>query len=175
MSIEEIKEIILSVLAPVGGVAGLVAIITSIAKIISAAKSGKALSQYSAALDRLKGEIIEQMHESLNCSLDVDISAKLNAVLENLEAQYVSKAQEIDEKLEVMRKLSVEMTQLMSTSRKITEEKRLELSALIDQANSLVVAPVRESKPKLTVALGGGAKDKKTAETPQEVTRKIIV
>lgn len=32
MSIEEIKEIILSVLAPVGGVAGLVAIITSIAK-----------------------------------------------------------------------------------------------------------------------------------------------
>ena len=39
MTFEEIKEIILAVLAPVGGVAGLVAIITSFAKIISAAKS----------------------------------------------------------------------------------------------------------------------------------------
>ena len=176
MSIEEIKEIILSVLAPVGGVAGLVAIVTSIAKIISAAKSGKALSQYSAALDRLKGEIIEQMHESLNCSLDVDISAKLNDVLEKLEAQYVQKAQSIDEKLEVMRELSVEMTKLMSTSRKITEDKRAELNSLIEKASGIVTAAEVEVKPKVQISLGTSAASNGTSSAAaQTVKHKITV
>lgn len=176
MTFEEIKEIILAVLAPVGGVAGLVAIITSIAKIVSAAKSGKTVTKYTSALNDMKTQLLSEFQNSLNCSLDVDISAKLNDVLEKLEAQYVQKAQSIDEKLEVMRELSVEMTKLMSTSRKITEDKRAELNSLIEKASGIVTAAEVEVKPKVQISLGTSvASDNKSSAAAQTVKHKITV
>lgn len=176
MTFEEIKEIILAVLAPVGGVAGLVAIITSIAKIVSAAKSGKTVVKYTSAVNDMKTQLLSELQNSLNCSLDVDISAKLNDVLEKLEAQYVQKAQAIDEKLEVMRELSVEMTKLMSTSRKITEDKRAELNSLIEKANGVVTAAEVEVKPKVQISLGApAASDNTSAAAAQTVKHKITV
>lgn len=176
MTFEEIKEIILAVLAPVGGVAGLVAIITSIAKIVSAAKSGKTVAKYTSVVSDMKTQLLSELQNSLNCSLDVDISAKLNDVLEKLEAQYVQKAQSIDEKLEVMRELSVEMTKLMSTSRKITEDKRAELNSLIERANGVVTAAEVEVKPKVQISLGtSAASDGTSAAAVQTVKHKITV
>lgn len=176
MTFEEIKEIILAVLAPVGGVAGLVAIITSIAKIVSAAKSGKTVAKYMSAVNDMKTQLLSELQNSLNCSLDVDISAKLNDVLEKLEAQYVQKAQAIDEKLEVMRELSVEMTKLMSTSRKITEDKRAELNSLIEKASGIVTAAEVEVKPKVQISLGTSAASGGTSTAAmQTVKHKITV
>lgn len=176
MTFEEIKEIILAVLAPVGGVAGLVAIITSIAKIVSAAKSGKTVAKYTSAVSDMKTQLLSELQNSLNCSLDVDISAKLNDVLEKLEAQYVQKAQSIDEKLEVMRELSVEMTKLMSTSRKITEDKRAELNSLIEKASGIVTAAEVEVKPKVQISLGTSAASNGTSSAAaQTVKHKITV
>ena len=176
MTFEEIKEIILAVLAHVGGVAGLVAIITSIAKIVSAAKSGKTVAKYMSAVNDMKTQLLSELQNSLNCSLDVDISAKLNDVLEKLEAQYVQKAQAIDEKLEVMRELSVEMTKLMSTSRKITEDKRAELNSLIEKASGIVTAAEVEVKPKVQISLGTSAASGGTSTAAmQTVKHKITV
>lgn len=176
MTFEEIKEIILEALATVGGVAGLVAIITSIAKIVSAAKSGKTVAKYTSAVRDMKTQLLSELQNSLNCSLDVDISAKLNDVLEKLEAQYVQKAQSIDEKLEVMRELSVEMTKLMSTSRKITEDKRAELNSLIERANGVVTAAEVEVKPKVQISLGTSAASGGTSTAAmQTVKHKITV
>ena len=176
MTFEEIKEIILAVLAPVGGVAGLVAIITAIAKIVSAAKSGKTVAKYMSAVNDMKTQLLSELQNSLNCSLDVDISAKLNDVLEKLEAQYVQKAQAIDEKLEVMRELSVEMTKLMSTSRKITEDKRAELNSLIEKASGIVTAAEVEVKPKVQISLGTPAASNGTSSAAEQtVKHKITV
>lgn len=176
MTIGEIKEIILAVLAPVGGVAGLIAIIASIAKIVSAAKSGKTVAKYISAVNDMKTQLLSEFQNSLNCSLDVDISAKLNDVLEKLEAQYVQKAQSIDEKLEVMRELSVEMTKLMSTSRKITEDKRAELNSLIEKASGIVTAAEVEVKPKVQISLGTSvASDGTSSAAAQTVKHKITV
>ena len=53
-----------------------------------------------------------------------------------------------------MRELSVESTRLLSTSRKITEEQRAQLNALIERAEAVVVAPEAEAKPTVTISLG---------------------
>ena len=177
MSIEEIKEIILAVLAPLGGVTGLVTIVVSIAKMVAAAKSGAASAKYTKSLSEAKSEIIGELRDNLNCSFDIDISAKLNSVLEKLERQYLEKAQGIDEKLEVMRELSVESTRLLSTSRKITEEQRAQLNALIQRAEAVVVAPEAEAKPTVTISLGtnAGSDGTTTAAGAKSSKAKLVV
>lgn len=157
MTFQEIQDIIVTVLAPIGGVAGLIAIITGVCKVIAAAKNGKALTKYSETLNTLKSEMLSEIRENMNCTLDVDISARLNDVLENIEKKYLNKAQSIDEKLAAMRELNVEMARLMATTRKITEDKREELSALIDKCATVCDEPEIEAKPKLQITLGAKA------------------
>ena len=141
MSIEEIKEIILAVLAPLGGVTGLVTIVVSIAKMVAAAKSGAASAKYTKSLTEAKSEIIGELRDNLNCSFDIDISAKLNSVLEKLERQYLEKAQGIDEKLEVMRELSTRSSNARRRSWWLPRRKQNRLSRYRSERTRAATAP----------------------------------
>lgn len=153
MTFEQIKTIVMTVIASLGGFTGIIAIINGIVRIFTAAKQAKATKASTSAYTAIKSDIVAELERRMNCSLDVDISAKLNPVLNELIGSYKATADAANEKLYSMKNLMVEMAKMMATSRKITEDDRVKLYALIDECSSVVEKPVEEVKPKLSVTL----------------------
>lgn len=178
MTLQEIQELIITILAPIGGVSGVIAIIAAVAKVIAASKNSKALAKQAESFAQLKTDIIAELETKLNCTLDVDISAKLNGLLENLETKYLDNVRGINTKLEAMRKLNIEMTRIMSTTRKITEEQRAGVLALIDECSTLITAPETELKPTLRLELPSKVTEDspdKAEAAKQERKHRVIV
>lgn len=153
MSFEEIKTLVTAIVASLGGITGIIAIINGIVRVLAAAKTAKATKSNTSTLTSVKNDIIAEIEQRMNCSLDVDISAKLNPVLNELIGDYKTTASALNEKLFAIKNLMSEMAKMMATSRKITEDERLKLYALIDECGALVDKPTEEVKPKLSVIL----------------------
>ncbi|MEG2540882.1 MAG: hypothetical protein RSB59_03815 [Clostridia bacterium] len=170
MTIEEVKTIVTAVIASLGGITGIVAIINAVVRIITTTKTTRASKVNTSALGSVKTELLEEIDKRMACSLDVDISATLNPVLEKIEAKYLNTAMAQSEQMYALKNLMVEVAQMMSTSRKLSEDDKLRLLETISKSNDIIVEMAKEEKPKLKVALSAPKEEtQKSSNTSHNV------
>lgn len=163
MTFEQIKVLATSIIASLGGVAGIVVLINRILGIIEThqkRKGTQAIKENTSALGSVKEDMLQEFRNILNCSLDVDISAKLNEVFEDIQQKYLFTAQNQNEQMVAMKELVIEMAQMMSTSRKLSEDDRLRLLETIKKSNEIIVEQQKEVKPKLKIEFSPNSNSK---------------
>lgn len=144
------SEILTTVLSSIG-IAGITSIIICGVKTISTASHTIALNKNTKAIESLKAEIVDAVKDSLQCSVDVDLSAKLNPMLEEIRSDYVLGKKNEVEQLYALKTLLVEEMSILSSSKKLDADKKATLDALIKKCEKL--CPEAKAVPTLKLSL----------------------
>lgn len=159
----------------VGVVCGVILFVNFLSMISRFKQANVKLKEISTPLqikDEITAALSEKLSEMLNCSLDVNISAQISEAVEKAVKSFEEEAKNINAKLYADSRLTATVAEMMSTSRKITEEQRAQLAALIAESNSLINAPVAEEKSKLHLTM---TSTENTESVPTKQSKKLTI
>lgn len=162
-SLEKYTFIIVGVIC---GVVLLVNVLSMISRFKQANVKLKEISTPLQIKDEITAALSDKLKEMLNCSLDVNISAQISETVEKSVKSFEDETKNINAKLYAASRLTATVAEMMSTSRKITEEQRAQLAALIAESTELINAPVAEEKPKLHLTMTS-TENTKSVQTEQ--------
>lgn len=153
MTSAEIKELVTTIVAALGGTTGIIMIVKLFISMVISFRNMSTDKKFAAALLTFENDIIHKIGDSMKCRLNVDISKKLLPITEELQNKYITTAQNQAKQLYAMKQLVVIMAQMMSTSIRLTEDDRVKMRAIISECDSLVPLVEDEQLSVLDISL----------------------
>lgn len=139
MDYNQIMTIVLGAIGTAGGAATVISLGLGILKTVSTSRHTRALNKNTKAIDEQTGKIIDALRNELDCTLDVDVTAKIAPVVDELREQAVLQIKQQNEQLYAIKSLIIEDTKMLTDSPRVSRDEKERLIKLVDSCNALVV------------------------------------
>lgn len=153
MDYQQILTIVTAAIATAGGAATIASFGIAIIKAISLGRHTRALNANTKAKEEQTEAIVSAIDNNLNCTLDIDITSKIEPIVEDVRANYILQAKQTNEQLCAIKELTCENTKMLSDSPRVSRDEKLRLTGLVEKCEAIIVKDQPDTKNVVTLKL----------------------
>lgn len=155
MSIGEIEQLALNIIAAVGGISGILLTIKSIASVVTALKNSVAYKQIKALIEEKSQRDLEAIRQGLidglNCQFDINITDKFKEMFNAQFAEIRAYMEQSQKQTVALKSLMCHIAEMYQRSKSLTADERAELGKVIEAAKNIITEPIAAPKPTVLI------------------------